>query len=128
MTDDGGESAPRRPEPEADPEALAREYYRAIDAGDYDALAAVLHPEFVQERGDRTLEGREAFVRFMREERPVTDTTHDVDAVYKGPGGVAVRGRLLRDDGSTWFGFCDVFDVDVGTGRLTGLRTFTRSA
>jgi len=119
MTDDGtggstGESG-----------ALAREYYRAIDDGAYDALASVLHPEFVQERSDRTLAGREAFVRFMREDRPETDTVHEVDAVYEGPGGVAVRGRLLRNDGSEWFGFCDVFDVDGG--RLTRLRTFTRS-
>lgn len=104
--------------------ALAREYYRAIDADDYDALADVLAPEFVHYRSDMTLDGRERFVAFMREDRPVTDTTHEIDAVYTGPGGVAVRGRLLRVDGTEWFAFLDVFRV--GDGVLTELRTFTR--
>jgi len=104
--------------------ALAREYYRAIDAGDYEALRAVLDPEFVHRRGDRTLDGRTAFVQFMREGRPETDTTHEVEAVYDGPGGVAVRGRLRRADGSPWFEFVDAFEVRGGA--LAGLRTYTR--
>jgi ketosteroid isomerase-like protein len=119
MTDGNRGSASER-----EPEALAREYYRAIDAGAYDTLGELLAPGFVQERGDRRLEGRETFVRFMREERPVTDTTHDVEAVYDGPEGVAVRGRLLNPDGSEWFEFVDAFDV--ADGRLARLRTFTR--
>lgn len=104
--------------------SAARVYYRAIDVGDYEALADVLAPDFHHERGDRTIEGREAFVRFMREERPETDTTHEVDAVFVCANGVAVEGRLLRADGSLWFGFVDVFDADDG--ELTALRTYTR--
>jgi len=104
--------------------ALAGEYYRAIDAGDYDALDAVLAPEFIHDRGDRTLSGREAFVRFMVEQRPETDTTHEVKRVYTGPGGVAVQGELRRADGSLFFRFVDVFEVDQ---RLVQLRTFTTS-
>ena len=98
------------------PEATARAYYRAIDAADYDALAALLAPEFVHDRSDRTVDGRTAFVRFMREERPRTDTEHAVDAVYVGSDGtdrageVAVRGRLLGDDGAELFGFVDAFE------------------
>jgi len=105
-------------------DAPAREYYRAIDEGDYDALADLLAPGFVHDRPDRTLDGRERFVRFMRQERPETDTTHEVDAVYRNDAGVAVEGRLLRADGSEWFGFVDVFRV--ADGRLTGLTTYTR--
>lgn len=124
---------------ERDPAALVRGYYRSIDVGDYEALAALLAPDFVQVRGDRTIEGREAFVRFMAEGRPETDTTHEVDAVYRAAGDgdeevgggrddvgsndVAVRGRLLRADGSVWFGFVDAFDVEGG--RLSGLTTYT---
>lgn len=103
--------------------ALAREYYRAIDADDYDALADVLAPEFVHYRSDMTVDGRERFVAFMREDRPVTDTAHEVDAVYTGPDGVAVRGRLLYADGTEWFEFIDAFRVADGT--LVELRTFT---
>ncbi|MFB6172081.1 MAG: nuclear transport factor 2 family protein [Haloarculaceae archaeon] len=102
---------------------LARAYYRAIDDGDYDALADLLVPEFAQERPDRTLAGRERFVSFMREERPDPDTTHAVDAVFVRGGGVAVEGRLLRADGTEWFGFVDVFEVKRGA--IAGLRTYT---
>jgi ketosteroid isomerase-like protein len=127
-----------------DAATLAREYYRAIDEADYDALADLLAPGFVHERPDRTLDGRERFVRFMREERPATDTTHELDAVYLSAGavdaandadaddatgtdgdatGVAARGRLLRADGSEWFRFVDAFAVEGG--RIAGLTTYT---
>ncbi len=104
------------------PEALAREYYRAIDEDDYDALASVLAPDFVQDRGDITLEGRDRFVAFMRDERPVTDTEHVIETVYTGPTGAAVRGRLLRPSGEEWFEFIDVFDAAE---KLRRLVTFT---
>lgn len=111
--------------PDRDAERLARGYFRALDAGDYDALAARLTPSFRQVRGDRTLDGRERFVRFMRDERPETDTTHAVEAVYAGGDEVAVRGRLLRGDGSVWFGFVDVFRLDGD--RFAELVTYTNS-
>ena len=98
-----------------DPAALAREYYRTIDADEYDALADLLAPEFVHARPDRTLSGRDRFVAFTRDERPMTETTHVVETVYDvGPGdsgSVAVRGRLLDADGAELFAFVDVFTV-----------------
>lgn len=106
---------------------LAREYYRAIDAGDYDALADVLAPEFVQYRPDRTIRGREQFVAFMRNDRPDHETVHAVSAIYSTTSasdrGVAVEGQLLRASGEAWFGFVDVFDIDGG--RFVALRTYT---
>jgi ketosteroid isomerase-like protein len=106
----------------ADPAALARAYYDALDAGDYERLRGLLDPEFVQRRPDRTFEGRDRFVTFMRDERPMTDTTHVVDAVYPAGPGVAVRGRLLDADGDEVFAFVDVFDVTDG--RLAALETY----
>jgi ketosteroid isomerase-like protein len=116
-----------------DPAALARCYYRDLDDGDYEGLAAKLTPDFRHVRGDRTLEGRDRFVRFMREERPETDTTHEVEAVSvpakapdrPGPDEVVVRGRLLRANGSVWFGFVDVFGLDGE--RFAELVTYTNS-
>jgi ketosteroid isomerase-like protein len=111
--------------PISNPAELARAYYDALDAGDYDRLTALLEPGFAQRRSDRTFEGRDRFVAFMRDERPMTDTTHAVDAVYpKGPG-VAVRGRLLDADGDEVFAFVDVFSVDAG--RLSSLATYAAS-
>ena len=104
----------------------ARAYYEHIDAADYEALHALLAPMFVHDRPDMTLEGREEFVSFMRKDRPDTDTSHAVDAVYTTAegDGVVVEGRLLRGDGSEWFSFCDAFDRDGG--KFTRLRTYTR--
>lgn len=108
---------------------LARRYFEYIDAGDYDALADLLTSDFRHVRPDRTFDGRRAFVSFMREDRPQTDTTHVVDAVFvpddESPQErVAVEGRLLGDAGGQLFAFVDVFEFSAD-GRLAELRTFT---
>lgn len=106
-----------------DREATARRYYRSLDEHDYDRLAAVLTESFVHERPDRTLEGRERFVQFMREERPQTDTSHPLDAVYVDGDRLAIEGRLLASDGSQIAGFVDVFAF--ADGRIDAVRTYT---
>ncbi|MGB9964673.1 nuclear transport factor 2 family protein [Halobacterium sp. CBA1126] len=106
-----------------DDAALARAYYDAIDAGEYDALRDVLAPEFEHVRPDMTLPDRAAFVAFMRDDRPRTDTRHVVDAVYDGAEGVAVHGRLLAaDDGRELFAFVDAFET--ADGEIVGLTTY----
>jgi ketosteroid isomerase-like protein len=104
----------------------ARAYYRALDSGAYDELATLLDPAFVHHRPDRTLEGRERFVRFMREERPMTDTTHQLCSLYRAieADEIAVRGRLLDGDGEALFGFLDVHEFANGT--IVSIRTYTR--
>ena len=102
---------------------LARAYYETIDADEYERLRGLLADDFRQERGDMTLDGADAFVRFMREERPETDTTHAVESVYESDDGVAVEGVLRRADGSVWFRFVDVFRVEDG--HIVFLRTYT---
>jgi ketosteroid isomerase-like protein len=111
-------------------EAVVRGYYDAVDAGDYDRLASLLAPEFVHDRPDRTLSDREAFVSFMREDRPEKDTTHDVTAVYRAIDADAdaeewvARGRLLGADGRVRFEFADAFSLrDDG---VTRIETFVR--
>ena len=118
----GGSDGDRPPREDADPVALARAYYAALDAGEYDRLRALLSPDFVQRRPDRTFEGRDRFVAFMRDERPNTDTTHAVERVYPAGPGVAVRGRLLDADGEELFAFVDAFAVEDG--RVTALETY----
>ncbi|MFC7047073.1 nuclear transport factor 2 family protein [Halobacteriaceae archaeon GCM10025711] len=97
---------------------VARSYYRAIDEDDYDELATLLAPDFVHDRPDRTLDGRDRFLTFMSEERPQTDTRHAVDEVYEGDTGVVVRGRLLDADEGRLFSFLDVFTVDDRATKL----------
>ena len=105
-----------------DPETIARAYYAAIDEGRYDDLEALLGPEFVHDRPDRTLDGATRFVRFMREGRPLTDTTHEIDGCYRNDDRIAVRGRL-RHDGEDLFSFVDAHTVE--NERITHLRTYT---
>lgn len=111
-----------------DVESLARRYYSAIDRSDYAALEELLAPTFVHERPDRTLEGADRFVQFMREERPRTDTSHAIDALYRNEEAVAVRGRLLggenQTEGERIFGFVDVFSFEAD--RVESIRTYTR--
>ncbi|MFC7227054.1 nuclear transport factor 2 family protein [Salinirubellus salinus] len=106
-----------------EPTDIARDYYRHVDAGAYDALAALLGDSFVHVRPDRTIEGADEFVRFMRDDRPLTDTEHEVETVYEADGRVAVEGRLVRATGARMFDFVDTFDVTDG--RITRIRTYT---
>lgn len=107
-----------------DQTALARAYYDALDEGDYDRLADLLASDFSQSRPDRRFEGRDRFVQFMREERPQTDTSHPIDAVYERDEGVAVEGRLFASDGTQLAAFVDVFSF--ADGRIAEIRTYTR--
>jgi ketosteroid isomerase-like protein len=104
---------------------FVRAYYRAIDGDDDGTLADLLAPTFRHERPDRTIDGRDAFVAFMRDGRPDRDTEHVLEAVYVESEGskVAAEGRLLRADGAEWFRFVDVFDV--GQDAIGGVRTYT---
>ena len=106
-----------------DPTELAREYYRHVDDGAYDELSTLLGDSFVHVRPDRTIEGADEFVRFMRDDRPLTDTEHRVETVYEADGRVAVEGRLRRATGARLFDFVDTFDVVDG--RITRIRTYT---
>jgi ketosteroid isomerase-like protein len=108
-----------------DHEATARAYYRALDDHDYEALTDLLAPEFVHYRPDRTIEGRDRFVAFMRDERPMKATSHPLNAVYATDDGaeVAARGRLLDPDGEPVVSFVDVFAFDGD--RVETIHTFT---
>ncbi|WP_121741447.1 nuclear transport factor 2 family protein [Natronorubrum halophilum] len=105
-----------------DPTALVRRYYDALDEHDYETLEGLLAPDFVQRRPDRTLESREAFVRFMRDDRPNPDTSHELEGVLADGDRVAARGRVL--DGETeLFAFADFFDLEDG--RIERLETYS---
>ncbi|WP_135829748.1 nuclear transport factor 2 family protein [Halorussus halobius] len=106
-------------------EDAVRAYYDAIDAGDYEGFADLLAPGVVHERPDRTIEGRETLVEFMRGGRPQTGTAHEVGATYRnGEGSYAARGRLFDADGDLMFEFVDAFEVEDG--RIERIRTYTR--
>lgn len=109
------------------PTALARSYYDALDEQEYDRLADLLAPAFVQHRPDTTLDGRDRFVQFMREERPDDETDHVIETVTTDEEGtVAVEGQLYAADGRQIVAFVDVFVIEDG--RIRELRTYTNGA
>jgi ketosteroid isomerase-like protein len=63
-------------------EATVRAYYDRLDDARYDDLREVLAPDFTQRRPDRTFPDREAFLSFMTESRPHSDTVHELDGVF----------------------------------------------
>lgn len=103
----------------------ATAYYRAIDDRRYDDLRDLLTPAFVHDRPDRTLDGRDSFVGFMRDERPRTRTSHAIDGVYTDEEDreIAVRGQLLDGDGECLFGFVDIHTVEDGA--IVRIETYT---
>ena len=107
-----------------DSTAIVRRYFAALDAHEYDVLAEVLAPTFVQERPDRTFDGREAFVHFMRDERPLTETSHELVYLLGADDRVAAHGRLLDADGSLVLEFADHFTLEDGL--ISRLDTFVR--
>lgn len=102
-----------------------RSYYTALDEHRYETFEELLTPEFVHERPDRTLDSRSAFVEFMRDDRPLHTTTHDLREFYPNDAGdeLVVRGVLRDEDGEELFTFLDrhVFADD----RIARLETFT---
>ncbi|WP_253737264.1 nuclear transport factor 2 family protein [Halohasta salina] len=105
-----------------DQSTLVSEYYRCLD-DEYETLRSILHPEFVQQRPDRSFEGRAAFVEFMRTGRPQTDTTHRVDTLLESADGLAAYGRLFDAEGDELFEFIDVFRFDGG--EIRAVDTFS---
>ena len=106
----------------SDPETVARAYYEAIDDGRYEDLRDLLGADFLHDRPDRDIEGPEALVQFMREERPLTETTHEIDGCYRNDESVAIQGRL-EHDGEILFRFLDNHAIEDR--RITHLRTYT---
>lgn len=104
-----------------------RAYYTALDEHEYGLLEDVLTEDFVHERPDQVLDGRERFVTFMREERPLKQTTHEIDETYANDDEteILVRGSLFDSDGEHLFTFVDRFCFE--NGRIGRLQTFTPS-
>jgi hypothetical protein len=83
-----------------DAAATVRAYYAALDEERYDDLEALLAPGFTQDRPDRTFDDRDAFLTFMRNDRPHADTTHQLHGVFERPGDATTTHDRHVDDGT----------------------------
>ncbi|GKZ13205.1 nuclear transport factor 2 family protein [Haladaptatus sp. T7] len=107
-----------------DSEAVVRAYYDSIDAHDYETFAGLFTPDVVHERPDRTIEGRDTLVSFMRDDRPNKETSHELSRVEENEESTVAEGHLLDADGEEMFAFED--DFTVVDGRIARIRTRTR--
>ncbi|MFH5799659.1 nuclear transport factor 2 family protein [Haladaptatus sp. CMAA 1911] len=107
-----------------DSEAVVRAYYDSIDAHDYETFAGLLTPDVVHDRPDRTIEGRDALVSFMRDDRPNKETSHELSRIEENGTTATAEGRLLDADGEEMFAFEDDFSIEED--RIARIRTRTR--
>ncbi|MCO8243236.1 MULTISPECIES: nuclear transport factor 2 family protein [unclassified Haladaptatus] len=107
-----------------DSEVVVRAYYDAIDAHDYETFAGLFAPDVVHYRPDRTIEGRDTLVSFMRDDRPNKETSHELSHIAENGGTTVAEGRLLDADGDVMFAFED--DFSITDGQITEIRTRTR--
>jgi hypothetical protein len=103
---------------------VVERYYEHVDDGDVDALVALFAEDVVYDRpGHDAIEGRDALEHFYREERPLTDGSHELTTVVVEGETVMVAGEFTgRQDGErVALGFADVheFDGDLIARRKT---------
>lgn len=104
-----------------------REYYKCIDAEDYESVFALFADDVTYERpGQSNLSGMAEFREFYLEDRPLEDGTHEVHDVVADGDTVAVRGEFTgtQDGEQVSFGFTDFhrFDAD---GQIAERWTYT---
>lgn len=110
----------------ADPDAV-RAYYGYVDEAAHEQLFALFADDVTYERPGRpTIDGMDAFRRFYREERQLTEGSHRIDALVVDDPTVAVRGRFegKQDGDSVAFGFADFHRFD-DEGKITHRWTYT---
>lgn len=104
-----------------------RSYYDRVDAGDYEGLLALFADDVTYDRpGQHTIEGIDALERFYRQERPLSDGDHDLQAVVVEGDTAAVRGRFTGQQAGdrVAFGFADFHTVD-DAGLIAHRVTYT---
>ncbi|MDO5535753.1 MAG: nuclear transport factor 2 family protein [Propionibacteriaceae bacterium] len=109
------------------PEALTREYYRLVDAGDVEGVLGWFAEDAVYHRpGYAPMEGREALATFYGGERVIDSGSHDLEQVLVQGRDVAVRGRFrgrLKDGSTVDLGFADFITYDA-QGRAATRRSY----
>ena len=109
------------------PEESIRSYYEYVDAEAYGKLFELFAEDIVYERpGHPNLNGMVEFREFYRDDRPIGESNHTVDDVYRDGNTVVVRGRFdgTLDGGSVSFGFADLHEFDE-EGKIHHRWTYT---
>jgi ketosteroid isomerase-like protein len=110
-----------------EPTALTHEFYRLVDAGDLDGLAARFTEDASYARpGYPVLAGRAAIDHFYRYDRVIASGRHTLESIVVSGHEIAVRGSFagqLRDGSPVAHRFAEFFVIDT-EGRITGRETF----
>lgn len=102
---------------------IVEEYYRVLDEDEYGRLQELLTEDFVHQRPDMTIDGRDEFLNFMANGRPEKTTTHEVNKLHSTNATVVVEGTLYKSSGEKWFSFADVHEIVDS--QINMIRTYT---
>ncbi len=106
--------------------AQVKRMFRSIDASDWQALAAILHPDVVYERpGYDPLAGLRRVLRFYREERLVAYGRHRIDGVVVDGDSASAWGRMrgtMRDGSAADVRWAEVYSFEDG--RIRKRRSY----
>lgn len=111
-------------------EKLADAYFDALDAPDYESLRSVFATDIVYRYPDATpLEGIETAIRFFEEDKPTSDTDHDVTRYVHGEDATVAEGFSTGVvDGDPFESyFCDVLEFTEDEERISDLAVYARS-
>ncbi|WP_323172086.1 nuclear transport factor 2 family protein [Natrialba sp. PRR66] len=111
---------------DADPEAVVRDYYDAVDAERYDELVSLFTDDVRYERpGQGAITGREELREFYLTGRPLEDGSHEIHDVLVDGTTAAVRGTFsgVQDGERVEFDFADVHELEEG--QIARRYTFT---
>ena len=104
-------------------------YFTALDSDDFDHLRPGLSEEVRFRSSADEVSGLTGFRKYMQDDRMISNSTHNVTRRIHSDGPVSVcEGEVSGDtpDGHIEGAFCDVFEFDSDTERITSITVYTR--
>ena len=115
---------------EADRNALIDAYFDAMDAEDLELVRSALADGFVYESFAGDLEGVAGLETYMEELRGLSNTTHDVTLRVHDEAASVAEGTVTgeSEDGYTEAEFCNVFEFDADSERISRIGVYLNDA
>lgn len=111
------------------PRERVESFFEILDEDATDHMSDLLAREFVYEFADTTIEGPENMEAYLRTDRSIRETTHELQQVVVDGDVCAVEGTVEgrtaeREPVSN--NFVDVFEFDVASGAIERVAVYTR--
>jgi ketosteroid isomerase-like protein len=104
-------------------------YFTGLDEDDFDHMKPCLSEEVQFRSSSDEVSGVAEFREYLEENRMVSNSTHEITRRVHDDTPVSIcEGRVSGDtpDGSVEGAFCDVFEFDPDSERITSVSVYTR--